>query len=358
MGPSNIFSNVLRLALLTHQVTSLGLVKEIYCGLETCYETLGVNRDTVTKQEVRKIYRNLSQKNHPDKFVPKLNNGEITQEEFDAIAAKHQLLTTAYDTLKSAEARKDYDHYLDHPEDRYYNYYRYYAQKYRTDVDVRLVILGSLLCWSLFQWVGWQNSYQSALEYMSQDTKFRIQAKRLAIERGDLDADGKLPKKIRRNFKDPKKEIDRIIREIIKDNMDIRGGHGKPEITDVAIVQCVLLPKHIYNWAKFKATWVYRRRVLKAEYDEEEKWIMIKRNMKLDSNVAFEYMRDKRGAELYAAECWEPENADAFTKKIKEEEIRKAADSGRAKQMKRYLKKHGNSRMTFNDNDEGDWMDE
>merc|ERR1711881_296102 len=146
------------------------------------------------------------------------------------------------------------------------------------------------------------------------------------MERGTLDSEGKLPKKIRRSFKEPKKEIDRILREIIEENMDIRGGHGKPEITDVAIIQCLLIPKTIYEWAKSKATWQYRRIVLKAEYNEEEKWIMIKKNLKLESNVAFEYLRDKRGNELYDAECWETANAEKFLAKMKEEEARKAAE--------------------------------
>ena len=152
--------------LLPPQVLSLGLVKEIYCGLETCYDILGIPRTEDLKQStVRKVFREMSQTKHPDKFLSKYNDGEISEEEWAAIQEEFRIITIAYDTLKSKDNRKDYDHYLDHPEDRYYNYYRFYAQKYRVNVDVRLVVIGFLLCWSLFQWVVWNQSYQSALEY-------------------------------------------------------------------------------------------------------------------------------------------------------------------------------------------------
>jgi len=350
--------------LITPAQAGIGLVDSIYCGLETCYDTLGVTRDT-PKKELRKKYRDLSMKNHPDKFLNEKNNGDITEEEFKVIEKKYAIINVAYDTLKDEEKKSDYNHYLDHPEDRYYNYYKYYSNqlKSKVTVDVRLVVIGFLLAWSGFQWVGWTNAYNQVVLYALQDNKYRLQAKKEAIQRGLLEEDGKIQKSLRRKpeFKNPndaKKEVERILKVIIEEKVDIKGGYGKPHWTDTAIVQCAMLPKYAYLWVKAKLVWQYRRRILKAEFNDEEKWILIEKNMKCDSKVQFEYLKDKKGDDLYKNECWDKEKCEAYLERVKEEDRIKNIDSGRAKQMRRYLKKNGGeNRMTFNENDEGDWAE-
>lgn len=351
------------LLLLVSQVSAdIGLVDSIYCGLETCYETLGVTRDT-DKKETRKKYKALSLKNHPDKFLNAKNNGDITEEEFIAIEKRYAIINVAYDTLKDEEKKTDYNHYLDHPEDRYYNYYKYYSNriKSKVTVDVKLVVVGFLLAWSLFQWVGWQNAYSQVVLYALQDNKYRLQAKKLAIQKGLLEEDGKIKKSLRRKpeFKNPndaKKEVERILKEIIEDNVDIKGGYGKPHWNDVAIVQVGLLPKYVYLWGLSKCTWWYRRKILKAELNDDEKWVMIERNMECRSTVEFEYLKDKKGDDLWKNECWDKEKCSAFMEKTKEQERIKNIDSGKAKQIRRFLKKNGGeNRMTFNENDDGGW---
>jgi len=341
-------------------VDALGLVPSIYCGLKTCYDILSVNRDS-TKNEIKKAYRNLSQKLHPDKFISALNSNKITKEEYEEIEIKFRTINIAYETLKSEASKEDYNHYLDHPEDRYYNYYRYYSNKYKPNVDVRLVILGFLLCWSIFQWSGWTSSYNQVIFYMQKDNKYRMQAKRIAIEKKLLDEDGKLSKKLRRTeFKNPdlaKKEVERILKSIIEQNVDVRGGYGKPKITDVAIFQVIFLPKYIYEFIKSKYMWWYRRKILKVELNESEKWTLIQKNLKCKSLVEFEYLKDKKGLELWNNECWDADKCEVFQAKLKEEQRLKDAESGSAKQYRRYIKKHGTGKMTFNENDDGEWED-
>merc|ERR1711862_654405 len=128
--------------------------------------------------------------------------------------------------------------------------------------------------------VGWTNSYNQVVLYALSDNEYRLQAKKLAIERGDLEADGKIKKSLRRKpeFKNPndaKAEVERILKEIIEENVDIKGGYGKPHWTDVAIVQFCCLPKYFFEFLKFKINWWYRRNILKVELNEEEKWVMI-----------------------------------------------------------------------------------
>lgn len=64
------------------------------------YEALGVNRDA-TQEEIKKGYRKMALKYHPDKAG--------TNEE---AAAKFELVAKAYDTLSNENTRKIYDQYV------------------------------------------------------------------------------------------------------------------------------------------------------------------------------------------------------------------------------------------------------
>lgn len=115
--------------------------------------------------EVRKIFRKMSQNMHPDNHVSEFNQGKISQDKWDEINDKFRILGIAYDTLKDKEKRKEYDHYLDHPEDRYYNYAKFYQAKFNTSVDMKVVIIGLILLWSALQYAAWTQQYNSSLAY-------------------------------------------------------------------------------------------------------------------------------------------------------------------------------------------------
>lgn len=67
------------------------------------YEALGVSREA-TPDEIKKAYRKLARKYHPD-----------VSKEADA-EEKMQAINVAYDTLSHAEKKKEYDFNLDHPQ--------------------------------------------------------------------------------------------------------------------------------------------------------------------------------------------------------------------------------------------------
>lgn len=48
-------------------VCNAQLLEGIYCGRENCYDVLNVTRET-TGNEVRRMYRRLAKKTHPDLF--------------------------------------------------------------------------------------------------------------------------------------------------------------------------------------------------------------------------------------------------------------------------------------------------
>merc|ERR1712059_193733 len=114
----------------------MGFVEGLYCGVDSCYDVLGVTRDA-TRSDISKAYRKLARKLHPD--VSKEKNAE----------EKFRLLATAYETLKDEEARKDYDYMLDNPDEAYYHYYQYFNKSRR---------------------------YEEAIKYAMQNPKYRNQA--------------------------------------------------------------------------------------------------------------------------------------------------------------------------------------
>merc|ERR1712121_101564 len=130
--------------------TKAQLVPNMYCGLENCYEVLGLIRGETTKSEISKVYRSMARKFHPDYMKAK----GATPEEIKEGTERFMKIATAYETLKDTQSKEDYDHYLDFPEQYYYNYYRYYRRT--AQVDVRWVIFGTITAVSMFQFISWQ----------------------------------------------------------------------------------------------------------------------------------------------------------------------------------------------------------
>ena len=88
---------------------------------------LGVSRET-PRAEISKSYRKLAGRWHPDRFQKK-EEKEEAEKTFLKIAA-------AYDVLKDEESREEYNYMLDHPEEMWQNYYRYYRRRMAPKVSV------------------------------------------------------------------------------------------------------------------------------------------------------------------------------------------------------------------------------
>jgi len=158
------------------QSNQYGLIPGMYCGLENCYDVLNV-LPTASKGEISKNYRKLAREYHPDY---RLSHGASKQEIEEGVEKFHAI-AVAYETLR--DSREEYDYYLQHPEEYYYNYYRYYRRRI-PNVDVRLVIAGTITIISVFQYISWLTSYNTAISYMAQTAKYRSAAKEEAKQRG------------------------------------------------------------------------------------------------------------------------------------------------------------------------------
>ncbi|GCC29620.1 dnaJ homolog subfamily C member 25 [Chiloscyllium punctatum] len=315
-----------------------GLVEGLYCGAVSCYDVLGVSRDA-GKSEIARAYRQLARRFHPDRYRP-TEAGENPEEKF-------LLVATAYETLKDDEARKDYDYMLDHPDEFYRHYYHYYKRRLAPKVDVRIVIIVTVCAISLFQYYSWWSSYSEAIHYLTTVPKYRIQATEIAKQQGLLNKT-KEKGKNRRSKEEIKEEEEEIIKSIIKNNIDIKGGYQKPQLYDILLFQIVLAPYYICRYIMWYCRWIYRFHIKQEEYGEEEKLYIIRKNMKM-SQGQFDSLEDHQKEMFLERKLWLRENFEVYKLEQEEELKKKVASDPRWKRYRRWLRNEGPGRLTFID---------
>ena len=78
--------------------------------------------------------------------------------------------------LRDDESREEYNYMLDHPEEMWSNYYRYYRRRMAPKVDVRIVIAVTITVISAVQYYSAWTNYEDAIKYLMTVPKYRIQA--------------------------------------------------------------------------------------------------------------------------------------------------------------------------------------
>ncbi|KAG9281666.1 hypothetical protein AMEX_G214 [Astyanax mexicanus] len=319
-------------------VPAAALIEGLYCGSQSCYDVLGVGRDAA-KAEIGRAYRQLARKYHPDRY-----QGE---EGAEAGQQKFLLIATAYETLKDEDARRDYDYMLDHPEEYYSHYYTYYRRRLAPKVDVRIVILVTVCAISIFQYYSWWSSYSEAINYLTTVPKYRIQATELAKQQGLLNRT-KEKGKNRRSKEEIREEEEEIIRDIIKNKIDIKGGYQKPNISDILLFKIILFPYYMCTYVAWYCSWIYRFTVRGEEYGEEEKLYIIRKNMKM-SQAQFDSLDDHLRQTFLERQLWIKENYEVYKQEQEEEMKMKMAMDPRWKRYRRWMKSEGPGRITFID---------
>ncbi|VDM39144.1 unnamed protein product [Toxocara canis] len=296
---------------------------------------LGIDRDNFQKNEVSKAYRRLAKKYHPDKVADRSKKVEAEE--------KFRLIATAYETLRDDETRADYDYYLDNPEQRAYNYYQYYRRRVAPKVDVRLVIFVTVALISAFQFLSAKHKYGEALDYAMRQEKYRNGAREIAIERG-LISDG-----VGRKDKKSKREnVEQIIRQIIEENMDIRGGYRKPSIYDTLLWAIISLPYTLLRYSVWYLRWIVKYCIRKEEYDDDAKLYLIRKNMGL-SEGQFSCLNEAEKHSFIEEKLWMKDTFAEWRRIKEEEEKERLANSGRYKRYRRFMKNQAGNTISFLD---------
>ncbi|CAH2243591.1 jg25802 [Pararge aegeria aegeria] len=311
------------------------LLEGIYCGKENCYDVLGVTREA-TKNEIARSYRQLAKRFHPD-----MHRGEKEKKE---AGEKFKEIATAYEILRDEEERSDYDYMLDNPQEYYAHYYRYYRRRMAPKVDVRIVVAVTITIISIIQYYSAWSKYDTAIKYFMTVPKYRNRA--LEIAKAEMTESQS--KKVKKSKAQLKIEQDLLIRQVIEEKMDIKGGYAKPEIVDILWIQLIIFPYTLVRYFYWHLRWLWKFTILKQPYGTEEKLHIIRKFMEL-GQTQFDALEDKEVQNFLDEELWIRENYDVW-KQMKDEETKKAlAENNKYKQYRRYLKQHGVGRMTFDD---------
>ncbi|KAM3842223.1 dnaJ homolog subfamily C member 25 [Diretmus argenteus] len=320
------------------------LIDGLYCGTEVCYDVLGVPREA-SKAEIARAYRQLARRYHPDRF--RSGDPALAGETQESAENKFLLVATAYETLKDEDSRKDYDYMLDHPEEYYQHYYAYYSRRLAPKVDVRIVILVTVCAISIFQYYSWHSSYNEAINYLVTVPKYRIQATEIAKEQGLLSRT-KEKGKNRRSKEEIREQEEEVIRDIIKNKIDIKGGYQKPNWSDILLCKLVLFPYYLTSYVAWSASWFYRFTVCREEYGDQEKLYIIRRNMKM-SQSQFDSLEENLRDSFLEKQLWIKENYEVYKQEQEQEMKVKMATDPRMKRYRRWMKTEGPGRLTFMD---------
>lgn len=287
----------------------------------------------------------MARKWHPDRFHQNEEKAQATD--------KFRQIATAYEIIKDEESKKEYDDMLDDPEAYYRHYYRYYKRFYGAKVNPWFVIVGTISAISLYQYFVMHSRYNEAINYFVTVPKYRFQAQEIAKQKNLLPiSEKRLAKdsggrKTKHKCKEEVKNMEEsILRQIIEDNMDIRGGFAKPDIKNILWIQIFMLPLTLYAYIKWYIRWIYLFDLKNDSYGEDEKIYLMSKYM----GVTEEQLCVNEDVDsMLKQELWVKQNFDQW-KKRKEEQIReKLAEKPGYKRYRRYLRKGGPGQITFLD---------
>ncbi|XP_054162583.1 dnaJ homolog subfamily C member 25 homolog [Oppia nitens] len=312
----------------------------LYCGRDNCYDILGVTRQS-PRDEISREYRKLARKWHPD-----VHKGEEAKQ---IATEKFRQLANAYEVLREEESRRDYDYMLDNPDEMYAHYYRYYRRMYTPKVDVRIVIVVTITVISGFQYYAMHSRFKEAIDYFLTVPKYRLKAQEIAKTDGLIDNSAANRKKNRfRNKDDIKIEEENILRKIIEEKMDIKGGYQKPSYKNVLWIQLIFLPYTITMYLIWYFRWIWKFTINKEELGDEEKKYIIRKYMSL-SQLQWEALSDDEIEEYMIDELWMKDKFDVWKKNKDDETKAQMAESSSYKRYRRYMRKGGPGQMTFLD---------
>lgn len=164
------------------------------------------------------------------------------------------------------------------------------------------------------QYYSWWSSYTEAINYLTTVPKYRIQATELAKQQGLLNRT-KEKGKNRRSKEEIREEEEEIIRDIIKNKIDIKGGYQKPNISDILLFKIILFPYHMCLYVVWYWSWIYRFNIRGEEYGEEEKLYIIRKYMKM-SQAQFDSLEDHLRQTFMERKLWIKENYEVCVKML------------------------------------------
>ncbi|KAF4527268.1 hypothetical protein B566_EDAN006987 [Ephemera danica] len=188
-------------------------------------------------------------------------------------------------------------------------------------------------------------AYETAIKYFLTVPKYRNKALDVAKRDGLLETTKKSRKKTKSEMKE---EEEMIIRKVLEDNLDIRGGYAKPSIYDILWIQLVILPYTAFLYLKWYGSWIIKFNVKKLPYGKEEKEYLIRKNLKM-GQLQYDALDEDEKLQYLKSELWIRSKYLEWQKQKEEDLKKQLAESAKYKAYRRYMKNHGTGRITFDD---------
>lgn len=250
----------------------------LFCGDDNCFELLGVKRNA-TKAEIRRAYRRISSEKHPDKRP----GDNAALEEFRRIG-------NAYETLTDDAKREKYEDFLDNP-GKYWQYLMENAKEvYAPKSNVYLVVTGIVGIATLMHWLNMNHTYKQTLRRLKDSQEFKREVSRLVKSKKAA----------------TKEEAEAMI------NVDVVGLE-QPDWRNLIVFKLVTLPPYLAKLALWKVNWIFKYKVRKLEYSDEDKLYMIQKNLKM-SDEAWKALTDKEKEEYVREGLWDSENCEEYVR--------------------------------------------
>jgi len=298
----------------------------LYCKQKSCYDVLEL-QESATGAEIKKAYRKMSLKYHPDK-----SDADDAQAVFMTIA-------TAYEVLSEDKMRKAYDDFLAHPERHVWEHYgHYYGAYYAPKSDLRLVIAGILFALSALQYTIFTTRRKQLTEVILAQNKSQMFIKKRVVELGG----DKLNLKKDRDFavwKELEKEATReVLSKAVVDGKRLCDRIG---LLDLLLMRIILVPLDAVKGVYFQVRWLVLFSLLKHELGPDEQVYVTCQVLKC-IEIEWEAKEEEEREDLLAQALWLPENRVEWEEEKaleKEEQRREFVQSAQYKRYKRFMKK-------------------
>ena len=275
----------------------------MYCKQESCYDVLDLE-ETATSTEIKKAYRQMSLKYHPDK-----SDADDAQAVFMRIA-------TAYEVLSDDKMRKAYDDFLAHPERHVWEHYgHFYGAVYAPKSDLRLVIGGILVALSALQYSIFTTRRARLIEVILAQNKSQMYIKKRVVEMGGDALNLKKEAQYAAYKQLEQAATQEVLSKAVVDGKRLSDSMG---ILDVLLMRILLLPLDFAKGAYFHLRWLLLFTLLRKPFGAEEQVYLTCRVIKC-IQVEWRSKDAEEQAELLGRELWLPENRLAWEEERREE---------------------------------------
>jgi len=305
-------------------VSEGSMTENLFCGNRNCYYVLGVEQ-TATSQEIKKAFRQISLKYHPDKNKDPKAVGIFRE------AAQ------AYEILNSESRREAYDYFLENPHSYLASLYGVAAAYTDAQIGFHWVILGTLLFLSGIQWInqGWH--YTHVRTNIKKAPKF----KQVVDQQWNEKYSAAEQKKMKKD-KTTEQKYAELAEEILEARCELP---DPPSVSSLLIVRAFRSPLTLFE----AVSWHVKFKVMKKPFGPAEKEYLTKKRMGM-SEWRWKRLTDEERYMHMGKELWDDGKYGHWLKEEAEKnDIKSQISAARYKQWKRWKKKVGDTNYMMAD---------